>query len=29
MTRHLAGKLYADKGYIGQNLFKTLPPQHG
>ena len=24
MTRHLAGKLYADKGYIGQNLFKTL-----
>src|SRR3954451_24121377 len=24
MTRHLAGKLYADKGYIGQDLFKTL-----
>ena len=24
MTRHLAGKLYADKGYIGQALFKTL-----
>ena len=24
MTRHLAGKLYADKGYIGQELFKTL-----
>src|SRR4051794_20999863 len=22
MTRHLTGKLYADKGYIGQNLFK-------
>jgi hypothetical protein len=20
MTRHLAGKLYADKGYIGQDL---------
>jgi len=24
MTRHLTGKLYADKGYIGQDLFKTL-----
>ncbi len=24
MTSHLAGKLYADKGYIGQELFKTL-----
>ena len=24
MTKHLAGKLYADKGYIGQELFKTL-----
>ena len=24
MTRHLAAKLYADKGYIGQDLFKTL-----
>jgi hypothetical protein len=24
MTRHLAGKLYADKGYIGHELFKTL-----
>ncbi len=24
MTKHLAGKLYADKGYIGQALFKTL-----
>src|SRR4051812_25770793 len=24
ITRHLAGKLYADKGYIGQGLFKTL-----
>ena len=24
MTRHLAGKLYADKGYIGHNLIKTL-----
>src|SRR3954466_3301672 len=24
ITRHLAGKLYADKGYIGQNLFRTL-----
>jgi hypothetical protein len=24
MTNHLAGKLYADKGYIGQELFKTL-----
>ena len=24
MTRHLAGKLYAEKGYIGQDLFKTL-----
>jgi IS5 family transposase len=24
MTRHLVGKLYADKGYIGQDLFKTL-----
>ena len=24
ITRHLAGKLYADKGYIGQDLFKTL-----
>src|SRR3954462_1477168 len=24
MTRHLAGKLYANKGYIGQDLFKTL-----
>ena len=22
--RHLAGKLYADKGYIGHKLFKTL-----
>jgi IS5 family transposase len=24
MTRHLAGKLYADKGYIGHELFKRL-----
>jgi hypothetical protein len=24
ITRHLAGKLYADKGYIGRGLFKTL-----
>jgi hypothetical protein len=24
MTRHMVGKLYADKGYIGQDLFKTL-----
>jgi IS5 family transposase len=24
MTRHLAGKLYADKGYIGHALFHTL-----
>ena len=24
MTKHLAGKLYADKGYIGHELFKTL-----
>ena len=24
MTQHLAGKLYADKGYIGQELFKRL-----
>jgi hypothetical protein len=24
MTRHLAGKLYADKGYIGRDLFSTL-----
>ena len=24
MTKHLAGKLYADKGYIGQELFKRL-----
>ena len=24
MTRHLAGKLYADKGYIGHDLFHTL-----
>jgi len=24
MTRHLAGKLYADKGYIGQGLFQKL-----
>jgi hypothetical protein len=24
MTRHLAGKLYADKGYLGRALFKTL-----
>ena len=24
MTRHLAGKLYADKGYIGRELFKRL-----
>jgi Transposase DDE domain len=24
MTKHLAGKLYADKGYVGQELFKTL-----
>jgi hypothetical protein len=24
MTKPLAGKLYADKGYIGQELFKTL-----
>jgi hypothetical protein len=24
MTRHLAGKLYADKAYIGQDLLKTL-----
>jgi IS5 family transposase len=24
MTRHLAGKLYADKGYIGCELFKRL-----
>jgi Transposase DDE domain len=24
MTRHLAGKLYADKGYIGRELFQTL-----
>jgi len=24
LTRHLAGKLYADKGYIGHQLFKTL-----
>ena len=23
MTRHLAGKLYADKGYIGRELFKN------
>ena len=24
MTRHLAGKLYADKGYIGRELFHKL-----
>ncbi len=24
ITRHLAGKLYADKGYIGHELFKKL-----
>ena len=24
MTKHLAGKLYADKGYIGTELFKAL-----
>ena len=24
MTKHLAGKLYADKGYIGHELFKKL-----
>ena len=24
ITRHLAGKLYADKGYIGHELFHTL-----
>ena len=24
MTRHLAGKLYADKGYIGYELFSKL-----
>lgn len=24
MTRHLKGNLYADKGYISKNLFKTL-----
>ena len=24
MTKHLAGKLYADKGYISHKLFKTL-----
>jgi hypothetical protein len=24
LTRHLAGKLYADKGYIGRELFNTL-----
>jgi hypothetical protein len=24
MTKHLAGKVYADKGYIGHELFKTL-----
>ena len=24
ITQHLTGKLYADKGYIGHNLFKTL-----
>ena len=24
MTRHLAGKLYADKGYIGHELFNAL-----
>jgi hypothetical protein len=24
ITKHLAGKLYADKGYIGHELFKTL-----
>ena len=24
MTRHLKGNLFADKGYISQNLFKTL-----
>ena len=24
ITQHLAGKLYADKGYIGHALFKTL-----
>src|SRR5919202_510191 len=24
MTKHLAGKLYADKGYVGHELFKTL-----
>src|SRR3954451_22228763 len=24
ITRHLAGKLYADKGYIGRELFHTL-----
>jgi len=24
MTKHLAGKLYADKGYVGNDLFKTL-----
>ena len=24
MTRHLRGSLFADKGYISQNLFKTL-----
>jgi hypothetical protein len=24
ITQHLAGKLYADKGYIGRELFATL-----
>jgi hypothetical protein len=28
MTRHLVGKLYADKGYIGRELFHKLW-QHG
>jgi hypothetical protein len=28
MTRHLAGKLYADKGYVGRELFNKLW-QHG
>jgi hypothetical protein len=24
MTRHLKGKLFADKGYISQNFFKRF-----
>jgi hypothetical protein len=27
MTRHLAGKLYADKGYLGHQLFTKLWPR--